>query len=372
MKLATDRVLAWRMSRQFLDRPTGTSAVAIVERLCGLQAQVAGSAEQAVAARQASPRKGALGKALESKKIIKTWAMRGTLHLLTPEQAAAFMSLLAVPRTWEKGSWQRAFVTAKQLAAITDAAQEALAGKVLTREQLTAEVVKRTGDTSIAEHLGSGWGAVLKPLAFQGYLINGPSNGNRVTFTSPQTWLSGWKGLPEPDEGARLVIPAYLGAFGPASLQTFDQWLMRGASKKASLKSWFAELVDTDELTEVQVDGESAYARSADVDEIAGTKPSSEVRLLPAFDQYVLGPGTKNTQIIAAKRRNAVSKAAGWIAPVVVAGGRVAGTWEAKDGTLDVVLFKEAGKVAKDAIEAEAARIGAFLGGDLSVTVRTG
>ena len=57
------------------------------------------------------------------------------------------------------------------------------------------------------------------------------------------------------------------------------------------------------------------------------TRPTAALRLLPGFDQWVLGPGTDATSVIAAARRSAVSRTAGWIAPVVLRGGRVAGTW---------------------------------------------
>ena len=42
-------------------------------------------------------------------RLIKTWAMRGTLHVLTPEEAGAFLSMLAAGRSWERPSWQRYF-----------------------------------------------------------------------------------------------------------------------------------------------------------------------------------------------------------------------------------------------------------------------
>jgi hypothetical protein len=107
--------------------------------------------------------------------------------------------------------------------------------------------VRRTRDPSISGQLESGWGALLKPVAWQGCLINGPSDGSTVTFTSPHTWLPGWTALPGPAEAARLIIPAYLGAFGPASMKVFDQWLVRGRSRKAALRSWFTALVSDGE-----------------------------------------------------------------------------------------------------------------------------
>ena len=367
--LSQEQVLSWRLRQQLLEPRGRSDAVATVRRLCGVQAQLASAAQLAVATRQRQPKRDQLDKALADRKIVKTWAMRGTLHLMHADDAAAYLSLIAAARTWEKGSWQRTFVTSAQLEAITGAVRQVLPDNVLSREDLVAKVLESTGDSSLAEHLQSGWSAVLKPLAWQGYLCQGPAEGNRVTFTTPETWLPDWSGLPATEDAAAVAIPAYLGAYGPASAQTFDNWLTRGASKKAALRGWFASL--SEDLVTVDVDGTDAFARAADIDDIASTKPSSVVRLLPGFDQYVLGPGTNDTAVIAAARRAQVSKAAGWISPVVVAGGRVAGTWEITDADLAVVLFDEAGKVSAKALEAEAAHLGSWLGTELSVSVRT-
>lgn len=81
------------------------------------------------------------------------------------------------------------------------------------------------------------------------------------------------------------------------------------------------------------------------------------------------GPGTKDVHIIAAARRAQISKAAGWISPVLVWRGRVAGTWEAKDETLQVVCFKESGKPPQKQIAAEAERIESFTGTELSLRI---
>jgi hypothetical protein len=125
-------------------------------------------------------------------------------------------------------------------------------------------------------------------------------------------------------------------------------------------------------LTAVDVEGESAYARAADVDELRDTPPSSTVRLLPGFDQAVLGPGTGDTRIVSPQRRSDISKAAGWIAPVVLRGGRVIGVWEADREDIRIRLFaeEEAGAAVSDArLVDEATRISAGLGRQATVTV---
>src|SRR6266700_1627041 len=109
LKVTWRQALAFRMRRHLLD-PGGTMAVpGVVRRLCGVQAQVASSAELAVRVRRRSSRKGEVARALSDGRLIKTWAMRGTLHLLTPEDGGAFLSLIASGRTWELPSWQRYF-----------------------------------------------------------------------------------------------------------------------------------------------------------------------------------------------------------------------------------------------------------------------
>lgn len=332
------QVLAWRMRRQLLDPVEQVDASEIVRRLCGVQAQVPAAAALAIGVRQSDPVPGAADRALGDGELMRTWAMRGTLHLLTPDDAGAYLSLMAAGRSWEKGSWVRAFgVAPDEMVRLTEAVSEILDGQVLTREELVSELAGRLARPDLEEELRSGWGAVLKPVAWQGVLCHGPTTGNRVTFARPDRLLPAWTGLPEPEDGARAVIPAYLRTYGPATVERFDAWLTRGTSRKAMLRGWFAAL--DDQLATVDVEGTSAYVLAEDVEELAGTDPTTAVRLLPAFDQYVLGPGTAATEILAPERRSQVSRSAGRISPVVVAGGRVAGVWDRDGEDVSVELF---------------------------------
>ncbi len=65
------------------------------------------------------------------------------------------------------------------------------------------------------------------------------------------------------------MIPAYLRAFGPATPERLDAWLTRGASKKAALRSWFANL--NDRLATVEVDGKPGFLLAEDVEDLART-----------------------------------------------------------------------------------------------------
>jgi hypothetical protein len=359
-----DQALSWRMHCHHLDPPDGGTAVEIVRRLCGVQAQVASAAALAVAVRQAEPDPEATAAALADRSLVRTWAMRGTLHLLPADVAGAYLSLLAAGRTWHKGSWQKTFLSLDQMAELTAAVTTALApGEPLTREELVAAIAEHAGGEHFAEHVASGWSAVLKPLAWQGLLCQGPSSGNRVTFIRPDAWSPAWTGLPEPDAAAQVVVPAYLSVHGPATPETFDQWLTRGVSPKAALRRWFADLTDRGEITPVDIEGTTAYVTTSDVDSLAAAEPSPAVRLLPGFDQYVLGPGTSDPRVVPAAHRGDVSRAAGWIAPVVVVAGRVAGTWRADAGgrpEVEVFGDRKLPALARKLLTAETSRIAAL------------
>jgi hypothetical protein len=175
--------------------------------------------------------------------------------------------------------------------------------------------------------------------------------------------------VPEPDDAAPRAILSYLGAYGPATAKRFAAWISRGRIGTRSLRAWFRDLGG--QLAEVDVDGEQAYVRAEDVDELASTKPTDVVRLVAGFDQWVLGPGTDDTRIVTAARRRAVSKQSGWIAPAVIAGGVVAGTWELDGDVVRVAWFNENGRVARKSLEAEASRLSVIVGRDLRLEVAT-
>jgi len=374
VRVSWDQVFAWRMQRQFLsadggrvighgDEVDAVDVADVVRRLAGVQAQVASSARAAVAVRRTADSLATtadVDAALGDGRLVKTWAMRGTLHLLPADVAGSYLALMAAGRSWTKPSWQKAFgVSPAQIERLAEIVTEALDGQVLTRDQLVEQVTRRTRNADLANGLRSGWGTVLKPLAWKGVLCHGPSTGTRVTFTSPDTYLSGWTGLPEPAEAAPAVIRAYLGAHGPASITTFGKWLFRGASTTL-LRHWFDVVGDI--VTTVDVEGEHLLALADNVEAIAATKPTTSVRLLPAFDQYVLGPQTDDPHLIPPGRRADVSRTAGWIAPVVVWRGRVAGTWEFVDGGIAVAPFDEVGRIPARPLATERRRVTRLLG----------
>jgi len=81
------QVAALRMRRQHLLEPAPHARlVDVVRDHVGIQAQVMSSAELSLRARVTSVRRPDVGAALwDERTLVKTWAMRGTIHLLAAE-----------------------------------------------------------------------------------------------------------------------------------------------------------------------------------------------------------------------------------------------------------------------------------------------
>jgi hypothetical protein len=367
-KVGWRQAIAWRLDRHHLASIDGGTPEDVVRRLCGVQAQVASSADLAIRLRQATPASGAVAKAIAQGSLLKTWSVRATLHLLTPQEAGRYLSLMASTRWWERPIWVRhTHITPQQMEELRGIIREILGRDAVTREDLIRQVTARNGFDHVGEALRSSWGSVFKPFAWQGDIVFGPSVGNRVTFMTPEAASKQWSGVPNVEDAWPLALLDYLGAYGPATPDHFSAWLMRGTLPKRRLKSWFDQMEADGRIVTVDVEGQPAYARTQDADDLGRAKPSSELRLLGGFDQWVLGPGTDDGRVVPAARRSAVSRTAGWISPVVIAGGVVSGTWEMQRDELTVTWFNEAGKPPTR--QSEARRLAAVLGQDLKVRV---
>jgi winged helix DNA-binding protein len=362
--------LAWRMERQLLEPVGRASIVDVVRRLGGVQAQVASSADLAIRLRRDASHAGDAERAVADGRLIKTWAMRGALHLLAPDHGAALLSLIAATRPWTRPGWDRYFeMDVHRWDAFRGAVREALDGATLTREELTDAIVGRSELEPLAGALRSGWGTILKPLAWQGELCFGPSRGTRVTFRRPADAAPGWAGLPAPEEAAPIAVETYFGAYGPARLEAFTFWMGGGWLRSTDLR----RLVEpaTADLVEVNVEGRRAYVLTKHADSLASARPSRAVRLLPGFDAWILGPGSKDERVIPPARRTVVSRQAGWISPVVVLGGVVAGTWRLDRDRVAIRWFLEAGEPPRSALADEVDRLSRILGRSLDADVTT-
>jgi Winged helix DNA-binding domain len=363
------QVMAWRTARHHLDeRVPATAALEVVAGIAGLHAQVMSSAELTVWARVEGLEPDAVRRALwEERSLVKTWAMRGTLHLLPAAEFPMWQAALSTRRPWEAGVWQRAFASQKELERLNDAVATALDGRLLTREELATEVGRLTGSAELGDKLRGSWGALLKPAAALGRLCFAPNQGQQVRFTRPDTWLGGWTDH-DPDQAMAEVTRRFLAASGPVTREDFARWWgIPSPAKGARLLERLG-----DEVTRVEVEGTAAYVLAADVPGLASAAGSRTVRLLPAFDQYVVTATLQAERLMPGPFKPRVYRPQGWLSPVLLVGGRMDGTWrqQAKGRRLLVTIEPFTGPPpiwARKAAEAEAERLAAFAGASLEL-----
>jgi hypothetical protein len=353
------------MRRHLLD-PIGTESVeGIVRRLGAVQAQLESAAELSVRTRRERSMSGEVADALAEGRIIKTFAFRGATHLMTPEDGGAYLALRASSRMWELPSWQSYYgLTPSDWPRFREAVREALAGGPMTRDELGAAITRRPE----FRHLGFAFpdhaGTLLKPLAWQGDMSFGAPRDGHTTFQrldqNPR-----WAGVPDLDEAGMRAVEAYFRAYGPATPDHLQYWLGDGlGAGRKRIQAWVAAFGDR--LVALHIDGESLFIMHEDLEELAATPPNNAIRLLPGYDQWVLGPGTADARVVPPARRTLVSRQAN----VVIHGGVVSGTWTIGQDRVSTAWFAEAGLPPRDALADEVARLGAILDRRLESIIR--
>ena len=297
--------------------------------------------------------------------------MRGTLHLFAADDVPTIAAALAGKERWRRPAWLRWFgVSEPEMGQLIDAIGETLDdGRPRTRAELADEVGRRLGPRQ-AELLRASWGSTLKVASDRHYLVQSAEDDAGVRFVRASRWISSWRDEDGPEALAKLV-ERYLAAYGPATLRELLRWW--GVAATSSIKPIIASLGDA--LTEVEVDGVRAYARTVDLDAIESTRPTSgDVHLLGGFDPFIVGAGLRE-QLIPPAHLKRVSRTAGWISPVVLVDGVVAGVWDSATSGKDrlaitVELFDVVPPNVRSAIDEAAERIGSAQG--LSVSVDDG
>jgi len=367
-QLGWDQVHAWRLARQRLS-PRATSGVIldVVRSICGLHAQLLPAAELALWARTEQLAPGALEEALwETRSLVKTWVMRGTLHILAADDLPLYAAARRTHTPRRPPSYYTYHgVTPEELAAIEEAVPVVLGGTGMTREELADAVAARAGSPRLAEVLRSGWGALLKPAAGRGELCFGPNQGRNVTFVASALWLGAWR-VEEPEAALREVARRFLAAYGRATPEEFARWW---GTEPAPAKRLFKALGD--ELVAVEVEGWRGWALTSTLPELLSTPPAQYVALLPAFDPYTVTL-CRHPAVLAPGHLARVSRPQGWISPVVLVGGRIVGTWEhearREATTITCSLFMPATDALREQVAGEAERLGAFLGTPTTLT----
>ena len=346
--------------------------------MVGLHAQVMGSAELQAAARIDGLRPTDVRDALwERRSLVKTWAYRQTLHLLTADDLAEFVIAARSLERWHAPAWLRYFgLTEEAVAEVLDAIGAVLSERPMTRVEVVDPVVERVGRPHLRDEMLTGWGTFLAPAAQRGRLVFGPSEGRNVAFVDPSAWLGHRIG---PGDGERAadaalagLIARYLAVFPGSSRTMIARWW---GGPMAAVDRALQVLPDS--VVEVDVEGMRGLVLESEAGALEMTPIEHPARLLPGFDPFTNELPRRVQSVLVPADHDAVHRTAGWVTPIVVIDGRIGGTWEIEKGRRGVAtvvvraFFRWRGGARRE-VAAEVERIAAFLDRPIRLEVASG
>lgn len=366
--LPWSQVSAFQTSRHHLDcRAPPKSLEDVVGDICGVQAQLMSAAQIALWARvQRLAREDVEHALWKERTLVKTWCMRGAVHLLPAKDLPVYVGALR-RRVREEQRWMARYgVEPEDADAMTEAILNALASGPLTRQELTERVVTRLG-AKAKRWVQYSWGGVVKQACLKGFVCFGPNRGQEITFIRQDQWLPALEDLLVEDAENEL-LRRYLRGYGPATLQDFAVWAGMAVSDVMPIRERLRG-----ELVEIAIGHKSALILRRDLAEAQAIKAKSHVvRLLPSFDPYMLGHRDKKHLVDEAHYKRVYRKA-GWLSPVVLVDSRVIGIWSIKRRgrclNLAVEPFGKLTPTVRDNIEAEAKALARFLGEVSEITI---
>jgi hypothetical protein len=347
-----------RLARSSLAPRSADGVVDLVRSLGGVHAQAQVSAELQLANRLEHPDRAEIRRALwEKRTLAKAWTIRGTLHLHAADELALWLAARrAVSGTVEglpvwidpRGVAHPAVGPAETEAARA-AVWEALDGRCLTREQLSAEVAPKVSP-AVRSRVVSGF------AFFLGDLCQGPPQGAKITLARPDQWVAGWREV-DPGEALAEVCRRYVDAFAPVRPVDFHEWFGTRTWRVADARELFASL---------------------DLPEPEPVPLVHCVRLLSEYDLYVMGFRERDVLIpepvrvlVAADGRGRYEGPAG--VRFVLVDGVAAGLWsrrqKGKRLEIGVTLAQRLTKAQRAELEREAERLAGFLGLTLELSV---
>jgi hypothetical protein len=370
-KLSFDgaQVSAFRMRLHHLDvRAPRDRLSAVVGDTCGIQTQVTVLARIALWARLKGLTMGDVERALyEKRTIVKTWSMRGALHLHRSSDLPVVLGGLMATRMLLHRRWiHRAGVNEEET---TPMVLHALEDGPLTRRQLADHLSEKLG-AKTKNWTDGGWGVkkagsslawyLVQPAMAQGLVCFGPSNGPEVTFVKVDQWLHARPRVPSEREAEDALVRRYLHSFGPADAKDFKAW---SGNHLRRIRVVLERLGD--ELVVVDSDGHRGFLLRKDISELESAEVDrGVVRLLPSFDPFMLGHYDR-AHLVDQAHYDRVYKDAGWLAPVVLVDGRVAGTWsyqrQPRRLRVDVRMFGAFNKETRTKVQEHARDLGRFL-----------
>jgi hypothetical protein len=328
--------------------------------MCGVQAQVMSAAYLQFWTRNHAITRAEIENALwKTRTLVKTSLMRQTLHLIPTDEFAIYISALRPSRFAQAMRvMDRCGIPRDESEALIPQIMDILSAGPLSRPAIAA-AIRPKASKRVRFWMENSWSLVRLPVA-EGLICYGRGEGNEVVFIRTDHWLPKLKVELLPATQTQCALfRKYLRSYGPATLADFSHW----AGIPMQEVKLLLPLLEAD-LGEIPGDKKGRFLLRGDAAALdKGTEKGACIRLLPIFDSFLLAHREKD-HLLSAKHYKRVYRNQGWISPVVLIDGAVAGVWshklQGKKLLVAIEPFSKLSRTARAGIEREAEHLARY------------
>jgi len=316
----SEQIHAFRLRRHHLLDQSAKDLVTICRDVCGVQAQIMSAAQLQLWARNHAITPAVVNEALlNSRSLVKTSLMRQTLHLVPADEFPLYIAAQKKTRVGTVLTRMAKFkITREEAEGLTALILDFLNVGPAPRMAIAAGVHPKVSKR-VHKWMEESWSMVRLPIA-EGQICYGPGEGNQATFIRTDHWLPALRPMDELSAQKEL-FRKYLRAYGPATLKDFAHWSLISMPEVKALRPLLdAEIADYNGLLVLREDIKLLQAGSSGI---------NSVHLLPYFDIYLLAHRLKE-HFLKPQFYKRVYRNQGWISPVVLISGEIAGVWSYK------------------------------------------
>ncbi|WP_166983739.1 winged helix DNA-binding domain-containing protein [Paramicrobacterium fandaimingii] len=345
------------------------TAPAVVDRLGALQGQDLPGVLISLAIRAKGTTVHDARRHFDDGTLVRGWPMRGTLHVLRAED---LLPMAAVTRKRVLGGMagqaRRLDISQSTISRVIDAVTDVLSvSEPVGRAELREIVVRAHGGEPAREVVSH----LIYQLCTRGLICHGPFRGEQHLIVHTESWLgahpaSARVSNPDLDDFLAQMLKHYVTGHGPVSEADAARWFGLPLTTIREARLSLGEQL----VTVLTPSGAQWMSTTAETERILSSLSCRpRVRLLPGFDEFMLGYADRSFAVPAHARDEIVPAKNGMFRSTVCAGASVVGTWsKGKLGEqLHVQPFAELSAHTKQGIHTAAQEIGRVTGKQVSV-----
>lgn len=357
-------LLSERLRSHRLTAPA-TSVVDAASHMLAVQSQEFLAGRWALGIRSSgAPALSAVDRAFARGLLVRTWTMRGTLHIVPAADVRWVLSVTADrQRRQAAGRHRELGIDDEVLATVERAFREKLADGGRTRAQLLDDIAELGIDPAAQRGVH-----LIGSLSVAGVLVQGPVVRRDDAIAREQLFVLADAHLPEapmPDDPLAEMFVRYVDGHGPAGAEDFAWWsgLTLGGAREAVERG--RHRVDERGRRRIEEVAEGLFVAATRPRRARGASDDT-VLALPMFDEYYISYADRAPVADAEAMARIGPGKNGMVRASLLSAGRIAGAWShsaAVGRHRDDPISEPFGEVDADAVTAALRRYSTFVSG---------